>query len=259
MEPNVAVPRPALDLVIPVYNEERDLPRCVETLRDHLVRTRGGDWRITIADNASTDATLPIARRLAAADSRVRVVHLDEKGRGRALRTAWLASDADVLAYMDVDLSTDLAALAPLVAPLTCGEADLAIGSRLCPGTRVTRSFKRETLSRGYNLLLWLAFRRRFSDAQCGFKAITREAAHALLPRVEDNEWFFDTELLLLAEEDGRRIVEVPVTWIEDPDSRVHIGATVRQDLTGIARVRRQRRERAARALHTYPAGSTTI
>ncbi len=202
-----------LSVVIPVYNEEAALPRCIATLRAYLDIVFPGGWSITIADNASGDRTLAIARELSAADPRLRVLHLDQRGRGRALRTSWLASDADVVAYMDVDLSTDLRAFPPLIAPLMTGEADVATGSRLLPGAVVTRSAKREVISRGYNLLLKLVFRNRFSDAQCGFKALRRDAAHALLPHVENQAWFFDTELLLLAEEAGLRVHEVPVTW----------------------------------------------
>ena len=167
----------------------------------------------------------------------VGAIHLPEKGRGRALRTAWLASGSEVLAYMDVDLSTNLAALLPLVAPLMSGHSDVAIGTRLHRGARVTRSAKRELISRGYNHLLRLALRARFSDAQCGFKALRAQAAHELLPLVADPGWFFDTELLVLAQRRGLRIHEVPVDWVEDADSRVEIVPTALADLRGVARL----------------------
>jgi putative flippase GtrA len=138
---------------------------------------------------------------------------------------------------MDVDLSTDLAALLPLVAPLLSGHSDVAIGSRLAATARVVRGPKRELISRSYNLLLRTALRARFSDAQCGFKAMRIEAARVLLPRIEDTGWFFDTELLVLAERSGMRIAEVPVDWVDDPDSRVDILATALADLRGIARL----------------------
>jgi hypothetical protein len=138
---------------------------------------------------------------------------------------------------MDVDLSTDLAALLPLVAPLFSGHSDLAIGTRLHRGSNVVRGTKREILSRAYNRLLHLALRTRFSDAQCGFKAIRADAARALLPDVRDEQWFFDTELLVLAQRRGLRIHEVPVDWIEDPDSRVRIVQTAAADLRGVARL----------------------
>src|SRR6476661_2379360 len=238
-----------VDIVIPVYNEEVALPKSVATLCDYLTTYLPYDWRVIIANNASTDNTLEIAQGLAAANPRVSVLHLDQKGRGRALKAAWLASDADVVSYMDVDLSTNLQSFLPLVAPIITGHSDLAIGSRLLKGAVVTRQWKREVISRCYNLMIKLAFRNRFSDAQCGFKALTREAAASLLPQVENNQWFFDTELLLLAEERGLRIHEVPVDWVEDLDTRVKIVSTVMEDMKGLWRVRRQRLQRKRAAL----------
>ncbi|ONH25794.1 glycosyl transferase [Pseudofrankia asymbiotica] len=231
--------RPLLDVVIPVYNEESDLQPCVTRLHRHLAETFPYPFRITIADNASTDRTLAVANELEAGMPEVTVLHLDAKGRGLALRAAWGLSQAPVLAYMDVDLSTDLGALLPLVAPLISGHSDLAIGTRLAPGARVVRGPKREVISRCYNLLLRRALSARFSDAQCGFKAIRGDVAHALLPLVQDTGWFFDTELLVLAERSGLRIHEVPVDWVDDPDSRVDIVATALADLRGIARLGR--------------------
>jgi len=230
---------PALDVVIPVYNEEADLESCVLRLHSYLQSTFPYRFRITIADNASTDGTLAIARRLAGEHPEVVAVHLEQKGRGRALRQVWSASDANVLAYMDVDLSTDLAALLPLVAPLLSGHSELAIGSRLARGSRVVRGPKRELISRCYNLILRGTLAAGFSDAQCGFKAIRGDVAARLLPLVEDTGWFFDTELLVLAERAGMRIHEVPVDWVDDPDSRVDIVATALADLRGVVRVGR--------------------
>jgi putative flippase GtrA len=232
-----AGPAPVLDVVIPVYNEEADLAPCVRRLHHHLTTTVPYSFQITIADNASTDATLRVARSLAADLPEVQVVHLAEKGRGRALRTVWSGSAAAVLAYMDVDLSTDLNALLPLVAPLISGHSDLAIGTRFGRGARVVRGLKRQTISRGYNLLLKGTLAARFSDAQCGFKAIRADVAARLLPLVVDTGWFFDTELLVLAQRAGLRIHEVPVDWVDDPDSRVDIVATAIADVKGIARV----------------------
>ncbi|MFJ7168626.1 glycosyltransferase [Streptomyces globosus] len=235
-----AVPgEPVLDVVVPVFNEETDLGPCVRRLHDHLGRTFPYAFRITIADNASTDATPRIAADLAARLDGVRSVRLEEKGRGRALRTVWARSDAPVLAYMDVDLSTDLNALLPLVAPLVSGHSDLAIGTRLARSSRVVRGAKREFVSRAYNLLLRSSLAARFSDAQCGFKAIRRDIAERLLPLVEDSGWFFDTELLVLAERAGLRIHEVPVDWVDDPGSSVHIARTAVEDLKGVWRVGR--------------------
>jgi putative flippase GtrA len=230
---------PVLDLVIPVYNEESGLERSVRTVRAHLDEAFPYSARLTIADNASTDGTLAIARALAHELPGVRVVHLPAKGRGRALRTVWLVSDAEVLAYLDVDLSTDLSALLPLIAPLVSGHSHLAIGTRLNRTSRVVRGPRREVISRCYNMLLRGTLAARFSDAQCGFKAIRADAARELLPLVEDTGWFFDTELLVLAERAGLRIHEVPVDWVDDPDSRVDVVATAMADLRGVTRVGR--------------------
>ena len=230
---------PAVDVVIPVHNEEHDLEPGVRRLHAYLSTGFPFGFRITIADNASTDRTWAVAQRLQAELPHVRAVHLDEKGRGRALRQVWGHSDAAVLTYMDVDLSTDLAALLPLVAPLLSGHSDVAIGTRLSRSSRVVRGPKREIISRGYNLILRTALGARFSDAQCGFKAIRADRAAELLPLVEDTQWFFDTELLVLAERSGLRIHEVPVDWVDDPDSRVDLVSTAVADLKGIARLGR--------------------
>ncbi|MFD8149207.1 glycosyltransferase [Streptomyces sp. NPDC059720] len=230
---------PVLDVVVPVHNEERDLQPCVRRLHAHLARTFPYPFRITIADNASTDTTPRVAARLAAEIPEVGSVRLEQKGRGRALRAVWSASDAPVLAYMDVDLSTDLNALLPLVAPLISGHSDLAIGSRLARTSRVVRGPKREFISRAYNLILRGSLHARFSDAQCGFKAIRRDVAQLLLPLIEDTGWFFDTEMLVLAERAGLRIHEVPVDWVDDPDSSVRLVRTATDDLKGVWRVGR--------------------
>jgi putative flippase GtrA len=230
---------PVIDVVVPVHDEETDLEPCLRRLHAHLSTQLPYAFRITVAENASTDATVAVAHRVAAELPGIEVLVLSRPGRGRALRTAWLASPAPVLVYMDVDLSTDLAALLPLVAPLISGHSDLAIGTRLAPSSRVVRGAKREVISRGYNLLLRGTLATRLTDAQCGFKAIRADVAARLLPLVEDTGWFFDTELLVLAERSGLRIHEVPVDWIDDPDSRVDIVATARADLAGIARMLR--------------------
>jgi putative flippase GtrA len=230
---------PVLDVVIPVYNEQAALADSVYRLHRHLRDDFPFPARITIADNASVDDTPRIAHELAAELTDVRVVRLEQKGRGRALHAVWATSDAPVLAYMDVDLSTDLAALAPLVAPLISGHSDVAIGTRLRRGARVVRGPKREIISRCYNLILKSTLAAGFSDAQCGFKAIRADVAQRLLPHIADTGWFFDTELLVLAERTGLRIHEVPVDWVDDPDSRVDIVATATADLKGIARLLR--------------------
>ncbi|HEV3265512.1 MAG TPA: bifunctional glycosyltransferase family 2/GtrA family protein [Acidimicrobiales bacterium] len=227
----------AVEIVVPVYNEEQALEPSIRRLRAYLDTSFPFQAVVTIADNASSDATWERATALAAELEGVRAVHLAEKGRGRALRAVWSTSAAEVVAYMDVDLSTGLDALLPLVAPLLSGHSDLAIGSRLAPGAKVVRGTKRELISRTYNLIVRTVLHNNFSDAQCGFKAIRSELVKELLPLVEDNEWFFDTELLVLAERNGLRIHEVPVDWVDDPDSRVDIVRTARDDLSGITRL----------------------
>ena len=234
----------SVEVVVPVYNEQDTLLKNIPALCAYLETYFPYRWSVVIADNASTDATLSVAEGLAANDPHVRILHLKEKGRGRALKATWLASEADIVAYMDVDLSTNLWSFLPLVAPLATGHSDVAIGSRLLRGAMVTRQWKREVISRCYNLLIKAMFRNGFSDAQCGFKAIKRGVAQELLPRVEDNEWFFDTELLLLAEERGYRVSEVPVDWVEDLDSRVDITSTALKDVKGLLRVRKERLRR---------------
>ena len=228
---------PLVDIVIPVYNEAKVLARSVHTLHDYLRDRFPFTWRITIVDNASIDTTWGVAATLALTLDGVKAIHLDQKGRGRALRRAWTESDAEIVAYMDVDLSTGLDALLPLIAPLVSGHSDVAIGSRLAPGASVARGPRREFISRTYNTILRTVFGNGFKDAQCGFKAVRRDVAEHLLPMVQDNEWFFDTELLLLAERNSLRVHEVPVTWIDDPDSRVHVAKTAKDDLKGVARL----------------------
>jgi putative flippase GtrA len=232
-------PTVAVEIVVPVYNESAGLVASVERLHAYLDGDFPFSFQITIADNASTDDTWQLAQQLSRRFSHVQARHLDQKGRGRALREVWSVSSATVLAYMDVDLSTDLAALLPLVAPLLTGHSDVAIGSRLTSSSRVVRGAKREVISRCYNLILRTTLRARFTDAQCGFKAIRADAARQLLPLVQDTAWFFDTELLVLAERSGMRIHEVPVDWVDDPDSRVDIVSTALADLRGVARLGR--------------------
>ncbi len=227
-----------LDLVIPVYNEASGLEKGIKDLHAYLTESFPHTWQITIADNASTDGTLSIAHLLSEVLSNVKVLHLEEKGRGRALKKAWLDSTAEIVAYADVDLSTDLRALSPLIAPLLSGHSDIAIGSRLTPNSRVVRGAKRDFISRTYNIMLKEFLGVRFTDAQCGFKAIRRDVAEQLLPLCEDNTWFFDTEMLVLGERAGLRIYEVPVDWIDDPNSSVAIAGTAMNDIKGMIRMR---------------------
>ena len=229
-----------VNITLPVLNEERQLPRAVEQLTAFLRAGFGLPYEIVIVDNGSTDGTWPVARQLESKHPEVRALRLDQRGRGRALRQAWQASQADVLSYMDVDLSTGLEAFPALVNALPEVRAGVAVGSRLLPGSRIQRCLKRELISRGYNLLVRALFGLRCSDLQCGFKAMTRQAADVLLPLVEDNGWFLDTELLLIADRLSIPIRDIPVRWVEDSDSRVRIVATAWGDLRGLARVWRR-------------------
>jgi glycosyltransferase involved in cell wall biosynthesis len=234
---------PRVDVVIPVYNEEKALPKSIPELRAFLA---GPDfryeWRIVIADNASIDDTPAVGRSLSGeTPGEVDYVRIERKGRGFALKTTWGQSAAEIVSYMDVDLSTGLEAFPPLIRAVAEGGYGVASGSRLARESEVDRSLKRTALSRGYNLIIKAMFQTRFSDAQCGFKAISREVAQKVLPLVRDNNWFFDTELLILAEKMGYRIKDVPVRWIEDRDTRVKIGATITEDLRGLWRMRRER------------------
>ena len=245
-----------VEVAVPVYNEEKILARSVRELHSYLTDNLPFRFIITIAENASTDGTFAAAQQLSAELPGVRAVHLDRKGRGLALRHVWASSDADVVAYMDADMSTGLDAFLPLIAPLLSGHSDLATGSRLAHGATVVRSPRREIISRSYNLLLRTVLSARFADAQCGFKAGRTEVIRALLPDVKDNAWFFDTELLILAQRRGLRIYQVPVAWTEDPDSKVDIAGTALADLRGVARLRFARPNK--RGLGTHGPGTGT-
>jgi glycosyltransferase involved in cell wall biosynthesis len=239
---------PTATVVLPVYNEAAQVVPHAERLRDFLDAGRWAGAEIVIADNGSTDATPRLARELAERRPGLRYLRREPAGRGGALREAWLASPAPLLAYTDVDLSTALEDLAAVLAAVADGRADVALGSRLAPGARVTRSWRREVLSRGYNRIVQGALGLPVRDAQCGCKALTRAAARTLLPQVADDGWFFDTELLVLAHRAGLRLQEVPVRWVDDPDTRVKLLPTILGDLRGIRRLWRELRERPARA-----------
>lgn len=232
-----------VEVVIPVYNEERALPESIPVLRDFLASDKFPyDWRILIADNASIDNTPEVGAKLEAEnEGLVKYVRIERKGRGFALKQVWLDSPMDIVSYMDVDLSTGIEAFPALIGAIAEEGYDVAIGSRLTAGAEVTRSLKRRVLTFGYNTMIKAMFFTRFSDAQCGFKAASREAAQALIPLIEDNNWFFDTELLILAEKAGYKVKDVPVRWIEDTDTRVKIAATVSEDVQGLIRLRRGR------------------
>ncbi len=229
----------SVDIILPVYNEETGLPNSVRALHSFLIeRMSSYEWRIVVADNGSVDGTLDVARSLSKQYAGVGYAHLDQKGRGRALHKTWTQSDADVICYMDVDLSTRLDGFPPLVKAIEDGY-DVAVGSRLMRGAKVEkRTFKRETISRCYNLLIKMMFQTRFSDAQCGFKAVSQRVSREVIPLIKDRGWFFDSELLIIAEKNGYRIKDVPVHWVDDPDTRVKVVGTAWGDLKGLLRLR---------------------
>ena len=230
---------PKVELVVPCLNEAHVLEQSVMTILEYLRGDFPYPAGVLVADNGSQDGTGEIADRLAAENDDVRSLRLDVRGRGRALRAAWESSDADIVAYTDVDLSTELVALEKLCRAIHEDGYDLATGSRLMKDSRVTRGPKREFISRSYNLFVKLVLGTHFSDAQCGFKAVSRQVVEQIIPQVRDQSWFFDTELLVLAEKQGFRIKDVPVEWIDDDDSRVRIVPTAWEDIKGVFRVRR--------------------
>ena len=232
-----------VDVVVPVYNEQAQIGSTVlmlvERLRELAARETPVSAQVVVADNASSDRTWEIATRLVELfGDEVRAIRISEKGRGRALKLAWGSSLAHVRAYMDVDLSTDIAQIDELVDPILQGRAAVSFGSRLLPDSQVQRCVKREFISRCYNRMLQGYLRVNFRDAQCGFKAISAGTAQILLPQVVDDEWFFDTELLYLAERAGLPMHEFAVRWREDAGSTVHIADTVRKDLAGMYRLK---------------------
>lgn len=247
----------SLHVVLPCLNEEKNLAGSVTTLSEFLSAQMGAcDWFVTVADNGSTDASPTIGRRLAAASDRVRYLRLDQRGRGAALKRAWMESDADIAAFMDMDLSTDLRALPALVSAIASGGHDVAAASRLRPGAQVLgRSFRREWLSRAYSLAVRGMFFTKFVDPQCGFKAVSRRVVQEVLPLVRNTSWFFDSELLILCEKNGYSIGELPVRWVDDPDSRVVIFSTGWDLMTGLLRLRFGGLRRSRRALRVARRG----
>jgi len=235
----------SVDIVIPVYNEEECLRRNIGILRDYLKEVATFSWKIIIADNASTDSTSRIGQELGSLYEGVEYLRVPAKGRGLALRTAFMRSESDIVSYMDVDISTNLSYFKLLVEGIACG-FDIATGTRLMQGSRVKREIGREVISRTYNLMIKCLFFTKFSDAQCGFKAVRTDIAKKMIPLIENNNWFFDTELLLLAEYHKYRIFEVPVEWVEDLKTKVHIAKTVIEDILGLLRMRLTIREKVS-------------
>jgi glycosyltransferase involved in cell wall biosynthesis len=237
-----------VDIALPVLNEERSLENSVRTLQGTLRSECGYDWYLTIVDNGSTDESWAIARHIVRTYPNTRALRLDRRGRGGALKAAWTSSTADIMAYMDIDLSTGLEAMGSLIDPIAAGTTDISVGSRLTYGSQVTRSLRRDVISHIYNVITRAMLRYPVRDAQCGFKAVNRQVANSIVPIVEDNSWFFDTELLVLAFREGLRINEIAVQWVEDEDSRVRIVKTAMDDLRGILRLWRGSDRAASRS-----------
>jgi len=232
------LPPPLVDVVLPVFNEEAALVTSVSTLREFLFETFKFPWRIVIADNGSNDRTFCIAKEMSRTYPEIQALHIDEKGRGRALKQAWIRSDADIVSYMDIDLSTGLTAFTALIDSIASQGYHLSYGSRFASHSVVNRSLKRDFLSRGYIWIIHILFRVGFTDAQCGFKAMNRNTAEVLLPYIQDNGWFFDTELMIVAEKSGLLIKEIPIRWVEDPNSKVKIWSTIMRDIRGLLRLK---------------------
>ena len=232
-----------VEITVPVYNEEKELEKniiklyefCEDNLSDY-------DWHITIADNASEDNTPVIAATLNKKYPQILYFRLEQKGRGRAVKRVWSQSECDLYVYMDLDLSTDLKHLPRILTALKEGY-DVAIGSRLAKGARVEgRTMLRELTSRVLNFFfIHLFFQTHFTDAQCGFKAVTKKVVENLIPKVKDNEWFFDGELLIIAEKSGYKIYEEPVHWVDNPGSTVRLISTIWGDILSIFRLLRTR------------------
>ena len=230
--------KPSVEITVPVFNEEKELEDNIHKLLNFCNKNLGNyDWHITIADNASSDNTPVIASTLTK-NPRIIYFRLEQKGRGRAVKRVWSQSKCDYCIYMDLDLSTDLIHLPNILKKLENGY-DVAVGSRLAKGARVEgRTFLRELTSRILNVFfIRFFFQTHFTDAQCGFKGVTRRIVEELIPKVKDNEWFFDGELLIIAEKSGYKIYEEPVHWVDNPGSTVRLISTIWGDLMSIKRL----------------------
>lgn len=228
-----------VEITVPVYNEENELEKHITILRNYCDKNlKAYDWHITIADNASTDNTPLLASTIEKNNPKISHFRLEQKGRGRAVKRVWVESGRDLCIYMDLDLSTDLIHLPKLLWALQNGY-DIAIGSRLAKGAIVEgRTFLRELTSRALNFFfIQFFFRTHFTDAQCGFKGVTRKIVEDLIPKIEDNDWFFDGELLIVAEKSGYKIYEEPVHWVDNPGSTVRLISTIWGDLMSLKRL----------------------
>jgi len=214
-----------VSVVLPAYNEADTIEETVTITLDSLAAfLPAGSFEVIVAEDGCADRTPEIATRMAETDDRVRHVHSDERlGRGGALERAFRAADGETLVYFDTDLATDMKHLEELVERVRSGDADVATGSRWVPGREADRPAKRGIPSRGFNGLVRVVLRSDLLDHQCGFKAFDREALFAILDDVEDDHWFWDTEVLVRAQRAGYRVEEFPVEWTPKGDSKVDL------------------------------------
>lgn len=229
---------PHVLLVIPIYNEEKIIENTVRETIKYLNENTKYSYILVVADNASTDSSPEIVKNLQKEIPFLEYVRLPKKGRGLALHTVWKDFNAEVVAYMDADLSSPLTSLPNIIDPILNNESDVTFGSRLLPpGQAINRKGKRELTSQGYNFLLQFILGATFKDAQCGFKAISKEKFNQVEEEIKNQNWFYDTELLLISQYKGLRLKEVPITWVDDPDSSVKVFKTIVENLKEMGRV----------------------
>ena len=212
-----------IQVVLPVYNEERSVLATSEIVHAFFVANPQHEWEAVIADNASIDGTPDLGKAIASKYDEFEYLRIERKGRGAALREAWQNADSQVVAYTDIDLSTSLRSLIDAAELIERG-ADIVVGNRVHPESIVKRSLQRTIMSRIYNFVARKTLGLRFNDVHCGFKSGRRTVIQGLLTEIEDDYWFFDTELLYLAQRKGLKNVEIPVVWEEsDSDSALNL------------------------------------
>lgn len=205
-----------IDVLLPIYNEEKILDANIRLLFGYCQHHLAGDWQLMLIINGSVDQSLTIAENLAQEFEQIKIINLPTGGKGQALKTGLQYSTAEVAVYMDIDLAVALSALPPLISLVAENKGALAIGSRLLPASQTERSWLRNYSSKLYNWLANTLLRCQISDWQCGFKAMNLDVRQAVVPLIQDNYWFFDTELIALAQKNNLRIAELPVSWSEN-------------------------------------------
>jgi glycosyltransferase involved in cell wall biosynthesis len=196
------------------------------------------NYNVIIVDNGSVDKTFDVARELEKRHNEITCLHLSRKGRGAALKEAWSRSEADIVSYMDADLSTGLESIPQLINSIIIDGYDIAVGSRLLSTSKVKRSFMRKVISYIYNISIKnILGLKQPPDAQCGFKALCKRVVDEIVPKIKNQNWFFDTELLVLAEKKGFKIRYIPINWTERLKTKVRIGKAIFEDIAGILRL----------------------